>query len=111
MSSRTSVLLPAPFSPTRPTDSPAPTASVTGRWPRSVQSTWMSSPVLWWRNCRQNTLWLPVVLASAAASIAAYYLVGSPWHVSIGAAAGILLAAIMTPGDAPAHPIEEAADD
>ena len=60
---------------------------------------------------RKRPLWLPVVLASAAASIAAYYLVGSPWHVSIGAAAGIALAAVLTPGDAPAHTIEEVAEE
>lgn len=60
---------------------------------------------------RKRPLWLPVVLASAAVSIAAYYLVGSPWHVSIGAAAGVLLAAVVTPADAPAHTIEEVADE
>lgn len=49
---------------------------------------------------RARPLWLPVVLASAAASIVAYVTVGSPWHVSIGAAAGILLAAIVAPRDA-----------
>jgi predicted branched-subunit amino acid permease len=31
------------------------------------------------------------------ASIAAYHLVGSPWHVSIGAMAGVVLAAFITP--------------
>ena len=36
-----------------------------------------------------------VVAVSALASIAAFQFVGSPWHVSIGAAAGILLAAIL----------------
>lgn len=46
---------------------------------------------------RLRPLWLPVVGVSAAASTIAYYLIGSPWHVSIGAAAGVLLAAIMTP--------------
>lgn len=59
---------------------------------------------------RKRPLWLPVVGASAVASVAAYYLVGSPWHVSIGAAAGIVLAALVTPSDAPAHRIEEAAE-
>jgi predicted branched-subunit amino acid permease len=59
---------------------------------------------------RKRPLWLPVVAVSAAASVAAYYWVGSPWHVSIGAVAGILLAAVLTPGDAPAHRIEEAAE-
>ena len=34
---------------------------------------------------RKRPLWLPVVIASAAASIIAYKTVGSPWHVSIGA--------------------------
>ena len=46
---------------------------------------------------RKRPLWLPVVAASAIVSVAAYYLVGSPWHVSIGAAAGIALAAAITP--------------
>lgn len=46
---------------------------------------------------RRRPLWLPVVLVSSAASIAAYYWVGSPWHVSIGAVAGITLAVIVGP--------------
>ena len=46
---------------------------------------------------RKRPLWLPIVGASAAASIAAYYIVGSPWHVSIGAVAGVTLAALLTP--------------
>lgn len=46
---------------------------------------------------RKRPLWVPIVFVSAAASIAAYYWVGSPWHVSIGAVAGIALAAIMVP--------------
>ncbi|MER8657158.1 AzlC family ABC transporter permease [Mesorhizobium sp. M0847] len=46
---------------------------------------------------RNRPLWLPVVIASAAASIIAYKTVGSPWHVSIGAAAGVLLAVILPP--------------
>ena len=48
---------------------------------------------------RKRPLWLPVVLASAVASILAYKFVGSPWHVSIGAVAGILLAAVVPPTD------------
>jgi predicted branched-subunit amino acid permease len=36
-----------------------------------------------------------VVIASAIASVVAYRTIGSPWHVSVGAAAGILLAAVM----------------
>ena len=44
---------------------------------------------------RKRPLWLPVVAVSAIASIVAYKTIGSPWHVSIGALAGILLAAVM----------------
>ena len=46
---------------------------------------------------RLRPLWLPVVGASAVASTVAFYTVGSPWHVSIGAVAGVLLAAMLTP--------------
>lgn len=49
---------------------------------------------------RKRPLWLPVVLASAVASVLAYKFVGSPWHVSIGALAGIALAVILTPSTA-----------
>jgi predicted branched-subunit amino acid permease len=48
---------------------------------------------------RDRPLWLPVVAVSTVASIVAYNTVGSPWHVSIGAAAGILLAAALPPRD------------
>ena len=41
--------------------------------------------------------WLPVVIVSGLASIAAFYTVGSPWHVSLGAAAGVLVAMILPP--------------
>ena len=44
---------------------------------------------------RRRANWLPVVAASAIVSMLAYVTVGSPWHVSIGALAGILLAAAM----------------
>jgi len=44
---------------------------------------------------RQRDNWLPVVAVSSLASIAALHFVGSPWHVSIGAIAGILLAACL----------------
>ncbi len=46
---------------------------------------------------RDRPLWLPVVVVSAVASVIAYNTVGSPWHVSIGAVAGILLAAVLPP--------------
>lgn len=39
----------------------------------------------------------PVMLAGAVGSVCAYYLVGSPWHISIGAALGIVVAAILPP--------------
>jgi predicted branched-subunit amino acid permease len=48
---------------------------------------------------RKRALWLPVVLASGVASILAYKFVGSPWHVSLGAIAGVVLAAIIGPQD------------
>lgn len=44
---------------------------------------------------RQN--FYPVVFASGVTAVIAYHLIGSPWHVSIGAAAGILVAAILAP--------------
>jgi predicted branched-subunit amino acid permease len=46
---------------------------------------------------RARPLWVPIVLVSGVASIIAYHFVGSPWHVSIGAIAGIILAAAMPP--------------
>ena len=45
----------------------------------------------------KRPLFLPVVAVSAVASVAALWTVGSPWHVSIGALAGIALAAAMPP--------------
>lgn len=43
---------------------------------------------------RARPLWFPVVGASAVASVLVYELVGSPWHILIGALAGILVAAV-----------------
>lgn len=43
---------------------------------------------------RHRPLWLPVVIASAASSVAAFRFIGSPWHVSVGAVAGIAVAAL-----------------
>jgi 4-azaleucine resistance transporter AzlC len=42
---------------------------------------------------RKRPLWLPVVLVSGLVSVIAIKLVGSPWHVSIGALAGVAYAA------------------
>lgn len=47
---------------------------------------------------RKRPRWLPVVATSAVASILASNLIGSPWHVSVGALAGMLLAAAMPVG-------------
>lgn len=44
---------------------------------------------------RDRPNWLPVVAASAVGSIAAYHFVGSPWHVSLGALAGIAVAVLL----------------
>lgn len=50
---------------------------------------------------RRRRNWLPVVLASGLASSLAYVTIGSPWHVSIGAVAGVAFAALIA-GDQPA---------
>lgn len=44
---------------------------------------------------RGRPLWAPVLSISALASMAAVATVGSPWHVSIGAIAGVVSAAIL----------------
>lgn len=54
---------------------------------------------------RKRDHWLPVVAVSSLASIAAMHFVGSPWHVSIGAVAGIALAACMPLPDQPEEPV------
>ncbi len=46
---------------------------------------------------RHRARWLPVVLISGAAALGAYVTVGSPWHVTIGAVAGIVLATALPP--------------
>lgn len=51
---------------------------------------------------RKRPLWLPVVAVSATAAIISYWTLGSPWHVSLGALAGLLVAAA-----APLPPVEE----
>lgn len=38
---------------------------------------------------------LPVVLASATGAVIAFHFVGSPWHVSLGALAGIITAILL----------------
>lgn len=46
---------------------------------------------------RKRPLWLPLVIISGVASMLAYKYVGSPWHVSLGALAGIIYAATRAP--------------
>lgn len=50
---------------------------------------------------RSRPRWLPVVIASSLASILAYKTVGSPWHVSLGAIAGIFVAAALARPEQP----------
>jgi predicted branched-subunit amino acid permease len=46
---------------------------------------------------RKRDNFLPVVITSALVSAVAYRYVGEPWHVSIGALAGVALAAVLPP--------------
>ncbi|MBN9070950.1 MAG: AzlC family ABC transporter permease [Rhizobiales bacterium] len=46
---------------------------------------------------RARAFWLPVVAASALVSVVAYKTIGSPWHVSAGALAGVVLGAFLSP--------------
>ena len=39
---------------------------------------------------------LAIMLVSVACSLAAWFTVGSPWHISIGGIAGLLLAAALS---------------
>ena len=44
---------------------------------------------------RSQPNWLSVVLASGIASVLIYNTIGAPWHITLGAAAGIILAACI----------------
>lgn len=46
---------------------------------------------------RRRSNFLPIVVVSGAVSVIAQHLVGAPWHISIGAIAGVALAAILPP--------------
>ena len=50
---------------------------------------------------RKRPFWLPIVIVSAASSIIASKTIGSPWHVSVGAAVGILTAVLFAPAPDP----------
>lgn len=46
---------------------------------------------------RKRPRWAPVVAFSSAASALAYATIGSPWHLTVGAVAGVTLAALLPP--------------
>ncbi len=47
---------------------------------------------------------LPVLLVSVAASLAVWFTIGSPWHISLGGLAGLLAAALLSkPGEEVDH--------
>jgi predicted branched-subunit amino acid permease len=56
---------------------------------------------------RRKPGFYPVVAASMAGSVLGFYLVGSPWHVSIGAICGVIVAALLPlpPKPAPAQEV------
>ncbi|MGE7368246.1 AzlC family ABC transporter permease [Neorhizobium sp. NPDC001467] len=64
---------------------------------------------------RSRHNFMPVMLAGAVGSVAAFHLVGSPWHISLGAVLGILVAVVLPPpqtrtGPEPAQLNSEAAN-
>jgi predicted branched-subunit amino acid permease len=46
---------------------------------------------------RKRSNFLLIVLVSGGVSVVAQHLVGAPWHISIGAIAGVVLAALLPP--------------
>lgn len=44
---------------------------------------------------RSRTNWFPIVAASSVTSVAAYFWIGSPWHVTVGAIGGIIMAVVI----------------
>ena len=52
---------------------------------------------------RKRTNWLPTVVSAGLASVATYLTIGSPWHVTVGALVGVLVAAAIA--ESPAKPI------
>ncbi len=59
---------------------------------------------------RKTANYLPIVTVSAVTSILAFEFIGSPWHVSIGALAGVILAALLPPAPAKAEAKAQAAE-
>lgn len=60
---------------------------------------------------RKRGNWLPVVVASAFGSVAAYHFIGSPWHVSLGAIVGIAVAIMMADTGERRRSLDEAAQE
>ena len=58
---------------------------------------------------RKRHNFLPVLVAGAVGSVVAYWVVGSPWHISVGAALGIVVAAILHPPGASDHDVKDPA--
>ena len=58
---------------------------------------------------RARANWWPVVGASGGVALLVYHTIGPPWHVSLGALAGILVAALLPPKGR--RPVEAAARD
>lgn len=48
---------------------------------------------------RKQPSFLPVLAISILASLIAYHFLGSPWHITLGGGAGLLLAALLSKGD------------
>ena len=46
---------------------------------------------------RKQHGWVPVVSASIVGSVAGFYVFGSPWHVTVGAVAGVIAGALLPP--------------
>ncbi|WP_306117734.1 MULTISPECIES: AzlC family ABC transporter permease [unclassified Roseitalea] len=44
---------------------------------------------------RGRAMWLPVVGVSGAVSVGAHQIVGTPWHISVGALAGVIVAVAL----------------
>lgn len=59
---------------------------------------------------RSRANWLPVVLASGVGSVLAMHFVGSPWHVSLGALAGVAVAALLPLDKEDAAPVGAVAE-
>lgn len=59
---------------------------------------------------RKTANYLPIVAVSAITSILAFEFIGSPWHVSVGALAGVVLAALLPPAATKAETKAQAAE-